>query len=157
MENKSKRFDRELFEQNDKLVRSRVREVMSNNSTFELRDNPKKLGVDIQVFHNNEHVCNIELERKKVWTGEFKYNTLQIPFRKKKYCELDKPTYFVVFNKDLDNYMVIYQDILVNSEVKEVPNKYVYSGELFFQVDISKVGFNNLQGELDEFLTKKKK
>lgn len=140
-----KRFDATLHADNDVLCRTAVKDLLKN-SDFNIVDNPKKRGVDLLVYDKNgKHVANIECERKLVWSGkDFKYEDINFPHRKEKYALLEKPTIFVMFNKEMDNYLTVTGDVLITSPLKEVPNKYLYKGEMFYKVLISKVKFNDL-------------
>ena len=146
-----KRFDKTLFEENDKKCRDKVREVLKNTD-FTVQDNSKVRGVDLLLFNRTgQHIGYIEVERKTVWKGQdFKYESVQFPERKRKYTELDKPTIFVMFNDDMTNFLVVKGTDLASSPCVEVPNKYMYKGEQFFQVPIDKVKFNDIVGVLKE-------
>lgn len=145
-----KRFDRALYEANDKLAKEAVVEAIDKRK-YVVEENEKKRGVDLLIYNKGEHVAYIEAEIKRVWKGkEFPYESVQIPQRKAKFTELDKPTFFVMFNADQTQYLVIKDTDLLKSPLKEVPNKYVYSGEYFFQVPIDKVHFNKLNCALKE-------
>lgn len=139
-----KRFDRELYDQNDELARGVVKKLLAGTE-YQVIDNPKKRGVDLLLYKNSQHIANIECEIKKVWKEkEFPYESIQIPERKEKYTQLDKPTIFVMANADQSAFVAISQTALLKSPKKEVPNKYVYKGEYFFQVPKDQASFNNL-------------
>lgn len=143
-----KRFDPALYAANDELCRNKIKELLPN---LDIRDNPKKRDVDLLIYDKNgNHVANIEVERKLVWKGsDFKYDSIQFAQRKQKYASLPQKTYFVMFNEDFTNYLIVEDATLLASPCVEVPNKYMYKGEYFFQVPKSKVKFNNLQDILD--------
>lgn len=139
-----KRFDPTLYAENDAAARSTVKELLKDTE-FQVLDNPKKRGVDLLVYRNSQHIANIECEIKKVWkSAEFPFESVQIPERKQKYAELEQPTVFVMLNADKTSHLAVLGTTLLKSPKKEVPNKYVYSGEYFFQVDKSEVVFNDL-------------
>lgn len=147
-----KRFDPALYEENDKIAKEFVRALLKGTD-YQVIENPKKRGVDLLVYKDSEHVANLECEIKRVWkTSDFPYDSIQIPERKSKYTKLEKPTVFVMLNNDQSAYLAIPQDTLLNSPVKEVPNKYVYKGEMFYQVPIKEVKFNDLIQTLKETL-----
>lgn len=143
-----KRFDKELYAANDNKAREAIKAILKD-SDYRVEDNIKKMGIDLLLYKGDAHIGYIECESKKNWTDNFKYDTLQIPERKRKYTGLDKKSFFVVFNKDFSQYMVVKDSELLNSPTKEVPNKYVHSGELFFQIPISKTILNNLIKAID--------
>lgn len=145
-----KRFDRALFEENDKKCRTKVKELLLN-SDFAGVDNIKVRGVDLLLYKNGQHVGYLEVERKTVWKGSsFQYDNVQFPERKAKYAKLDKPTTFVMFNEDMSNYLTVKHTDLISSPCVEVPNKYMYKGENFFQVPLTNVQFNDIVGVLKE-------
>lgn len=145
-----KRFDSNLYSQNDTLARNKVKELLKD-SDFKVVDNVKKTGVDLFVYKDGVHLINIECEIKRVWkTQEFPYESVQIPERKNKYFKLDKPTVFVMFNEDQSAYLAIKGEDLKNSPLKEVPNKYVWKGELFFQVPLDKVTLNDIESVIKD-------
>jgi hypothetical protein len=145
-----KRFDPTLYAQNDEIARNFVKNVLKG-SDYQVMDNPKKRGVDLLVYKDSIHIANIECEIKRVWkTTEFPYDSVQIPERKEKYTGLDKPTIFVMLNSDQTQYLAVKDTTLLASPKKEVPNKYVFKGELFFQVPKDQVIFNDLLEVLEE-------
>lgn len=136
-----KPFDRQLFNDNDTLAKNKVKELLGGK--LKIVDNPKRYGVDLLVFNDaDEHIFNIETEIKRVWVGDFPYQTVQFPERKKKFCSLEKPTYFIMFNSDLSQYLVVKSDDMLDSPLGIVPNKYVRYGEQFYQIPLAKVAFN---------------
>ena len=146
----NKQFDPELFKKNDKAAKDAARKIFKNLKDFELKLSESKFAVDFLVYKNGEHFCNLEVEIKRVWKDkEFKYDTVQFPERKRKFTVLEKPTLFLMFNDKLTSYLVVHGKYLVDSSLKEVHNKYVRAGELFFQVPISKVAFNDIKKALE--------
>lgn len=147
-----KRFDPVLHSQNDPTAREKIKAIF-DGSEYKVVDNSKKMGVDLFLYKDGKHLLNIEAEKKLVWkTAKFPYESVQIPERKSKYFKLDKPTIFVVINADQSSYLVIKGEDLQNSPLKEVPNRYVWKGEQFFQVPMSKVSFDNLLEVVKEML-----
>lgn len=141
-----KRFDRKLYEENDRLAKENTIKIFNKlRKKFVIEENTKKTCVDLKVFHKEEHKFNVECEIKRVWKeDEFPYDSVQFPKRKTKFAKLDKPTLFIMFNKDLTSYCAVTSGDLLSSPVKEVPNRYVYQGEEFFQVNLENAHFNNL-------------
>lgn len=145
-----KRFDPALYAENDSIARNFVKNVLKG-SEYQVMDNPKKRGVDLLVYKDSVHIANIECEIKRVWTTpDFPYESVQIPQRKEKYAILDKPTVFVMLNNDQSKYLSVKSSVLLSSPKKVVPNKYVYQGELFFQIQKDSVDFNDLLKTLKE-------
>lgn len=145
-----KRFDPALYEENDKIAKEFVKNLLKGTE-YQVIDNPKKRGVDLFLYKDSQHIANIECEIKRVWKeSKFPYDSIQIPERKTKYTELEKPTVFVMLNNDQSAYVAITQKALLASPKKEVPNKYVYKGEMFFQVPVGSVYFNDLIKAIEE-------
>ena len=141
-------FDRELYDKYDRLAKDRATELVKELTgyKFVLQENEKKRGVDLLVYQGEKHVFNIETEVKAVWKEEvFPYDSVNFPERKSKFAELDKPTLFLMFNKDLKNYLLVNNTDLLKSPKEMVRNRYVPYGEYFFQVPLDKVIFNDLK------------
>jgi hypothetical protein len=147
----TKRFDKELYEANDTKAKKAIKSILKGTK-YSVKESENRMAVDLELFKNEELVGYIECESKKAFKGKFQYDTLQIPERKRKYAVLDKPTLFVVFDCNFNNYMVVTNKDLLKSNVVEVPNKYCFKEELFFQVPIKKVSTNNLVEVLNNCL-----
>ena len=144
-----KRFDRELWLENDKKARNGVKKIFRGLQGFTVKDHSDHRKVDLEVFKNGKHVANVETEIKRVWrTEEFPYESVQFPERKRKFTELEKPTLFIMFNANLGSYVVVTDADLANSPSVEVPNKYVFKDEYFFQVPLDNVFFNEIKKPL---------
>jgi len=146
-----KRFDKELHNKTDTLAKNKGKALFNNN--FKVIENPNKHAVDLLVYNKkDEHKFNVEVEIKTNWKkGEdFKFPDVNFLKRKEKYCKLDKPTIFVIFNEDLSQYLAVKDKDVLNSPLKEVPNKFVYSGELFFKIPLTKVTFNDINKVIKE-------
>lgn len=129
-----KRFDKELYNTNDpaKLLAIEYFEKIGKKAVV----NPDKYGIDLII--DDEFYCEVEV--KHTWKGEnFKFDTLQIPFRKSKFGKSDKRSMFMVINTDRTYaYLVEGKDVM-ESPLKEVPNKYMYKGEYFYQIPLNKL------------------
>lgn len=144
-----KRFDKKLFDKTDKPAKEAIKRLFKGFKGWSVKDNENRYGVDLLVFKDGVHVCNIETEMKLVWKGDdFPYDSLHIPERKKRYKDLEVPTLFVVFNSDCSNFLVIFGYDLYNAKLVEVPNKYVFRGEKFYNVNIKKTIKNSLRGPM---------
>jgi|TARA_R110002126_G_scaffold57241_8_gene151950 hypothetical protein len=129
-------FSKSLFDETDTSARAAAK-LYWQSLGHTVEDHPDRYAVDLIVDTGTEtFYCEVEI--KKVWSGTtFKYDTLQIPERKSKFAKLDKPAYFMVFNNEVTHAFLCPSSILLSSPVVEVPNKYVYKGEMFFQVPIN--------------------
>ena len=144
-----KRFDRELWLENDVKARNACKRIFRGFENLKVKPHSDHRKVDLELFLDGEHIANVETEIKRVWKGkEFEYNSVQFPERKRKFCELDKPTIFIMWSANLDSYLVVTGRDLANSPCVEVPNKYVWKGEHFFQVPLKKAYFNDIDSAL---------
>lgn len=144
-----KQFDKALYEAYDSQAKAKVLNIL--NDKWKACESPSKVAVDLMVYEGREHKFNIEVETKAVWvTDEFPYANVQFPDRKLKYCMLDKPTIFVMFNAKMNKYLSVTSKDLMNSPRVMVRNKYVRYGEEFFQVPINKVSFNDLNTSIEK-------
>lgn len=145
MANTTKRFDKKLFDDNDAICRKKVKSLFKN-SGLKILDNTQRFGVDLLIYKDEEHVGNIELERRKgVFEGsKFKYDTINYPGRKEKFLSLELPTYFISFSEDLKNFLVVKDKDIKKSPKEEVRNKYVFNNELFYKVKIEKAVQNDI-------------
>lgn len=147
----NKKFDKALFAANDLLARNKIKDILSSSPELVVEDNPKKMGVDLIVKNKEGEVLfYIEAEIKRVWQGPFKYETVNFPSRKFKYCNLDKPTMFFMFNGDLSEYLTTTGNKIINSKTEIVRNKYVAFGEYFFKVELKDVVFNDVLAQIKE-------
>lgn len=140
-----KKFDRKLFEENDRKARGLAKKFLED-AGYEVKDNPDKYGPDLIVTKDGEVRGFVECEIKRVWKGkEFPYDTVQFPERKKKYViDNDVPVTFLMLNEDCSRMLLVNGDTLINSPLVEVPNRYIYKGEYFYQVDLKDVVFFDL-------------
>ena len=132
-----KRFCQDLFKENDERAREAGKRYWESIEGVRVEDNPDKYGPDLIV----NTLCGsffCEVEIKKVWKGkEFQYDTLQIAGRKGKYLESSLPVSYIVFNDDQTYGYLCQGTDLALSPIVEVPNKYNWSGEMFYQIPVS--------------------
>lgn len=143
-----KHFDKELYKKYDTMAKEKVEKIFKG-TIWTIAVNEKKMGVDYLVYKDGEHVAYMEVEVKTNWAdNEFQYPDVQWPERKWKFCNLDKPTVFLMFSGDLTNYLTATGKTLLGSKMEMIRNKYVPYGENFFKVPVAKVRFNNVHEEL---------
>ena len=135
-----KRFDKTLYNANDDAKYLAIEWFKNNGKTAVV--NPKKYGIDLIVDDN--FYCEVEV--KHSWKGEnFKFETLQIPARKQKFAELDKQAIFMVMNSERTYAFLVEDKDVLNSPLVEVPNKYKFKGEYFFQIPKEKLTLIKLE------------
>jgi hypothetical protein len=80
----------------------------------------------------------VECEVKAVWRdGNFPFPNVQLPYRKKKF--FNKPTQFFIWNEDCSRAMTFWSHDVKDLEPVEVANKFVASGEKFYQIPMELV------------------
>ena len=129
-----KRFDRDLYKKYDELAKDATRLHYKKQGTI-LKDNPDRYRQDLVC---DDHM--VECEVKLVWDGvDFPYDSVQLPQRKAKF--FDKLTQFYIWNKSFSKAATFWSEDIKDLVPVEVPNKYVYNGEYFFQVPLELVTF----------------
>ena len=143
-----KKFNKKLYEQNDKIARQITKQLFMDKDGVELLDNYDQYGPDLLMKRNGQIICYVECEVKIVWNKfNFPYSTIQFPERKKKFTNLDIPTLFCMINNLKNRALTVGGGTLLSSPLVEVSNKYKSSGELFFQVPKDKVIFYDLRSD----------
>jgi hypothetical protein len=141
----TKRFDKDLHDTYDKFGRDIVKSFVSSTWNMEARDNPNRYGVDLHLYVNDELVGFAEVEVRLSWkTLEFPYEDLNVPERKRKLLNQELPTYFFSINKDGTALFHCEAKHVLESDVKESRNKYVFQGEHFFKVPLDKLSYVTL-------------
>jgi len=144
---KRKKFDSKLHEQNDGIAKTKIKEVLSCilKDGVSITENQNKYSVDLVLLYNNKIIGVAECERKLVWGDcEFPYDSIQFPERKAKFANLGCPVMFCMLNKQCNRLAVVMGKTLLNSPKKQIANKYIASGEYFFQVPTNKAMFFNV-------------
>jgi hypothetical protein len=140
MINKTKRFNKKLWKENDKkgkeFATSILKKIYGNNIKIV---EGIEYGVDLKLFENDILIKTAEVEVRHNWGNDskFPFNTVNIPYRKKKFftnniCE------YISINRLFTRCLLIKEKDISSSPIEENKNKYVKSGEKFFKVDISK-------------------
>ena len=133
---KYKQFDPELFRQNDPQARDVVLSHLDSLGLF-AKENDDQYGPDIVLYRGLKPISYIEVEVKRVWTEEaFPWDSIQLPLRKEKFTKLGLPCEFWIINSPLQHAIIIPDTALSSSFVKEIPNRYIKSGEKFYQIPL---------------------
>lgn len=131
-----KQFDSALYAANDAQARAVIQKYIDNHGLYAV-NNDDQYGPDIVVFRGLVQNYYIEAEVKHAWNRpDFPYTHIQLPHRKRKFLQAGLPIEFWILSKDLSQALIIPDYVLCDSLLKEVPNKYVASGELFYVVPI---------------------
>lgn len=142
-------FSPALYERNDKDAKQAVLGYLNSLGKYEAIENTEdRFGPDIIVHSatTGRHLRYCECEIKYHWKqlDTFPYSTVQVLERKTKFTGLKIPTEFYILHPSCTRAIVIKEKILLASPIVEVPNKYVYSGEMMYQVPLSKCKIVNL-------------
>lgn len=148
-----KSFSQSLHDETDLLARNAAKKLLED-SMYSIVDNPDIHGVDLFLIHKGIHRANIEVEIKTNWKPrtKFTFDTVNFLRRKEKYCRLSEPTLFVIFNRDLSQYVTVPSGVVMDCPLEEVKNKYVGSGEFFRKIPLDKVTFNKIYKSVEEIL-----
>ena len=134
---KNKRFDQSLHDQYDNPGREVVKFYFSSKLNITAKDNPNVYGVDLLLYKNESLVGYAEVEVRNNWkTDAFPYDTLNVPYRKKKLLENELPTFFFSINHIKTRMFCCKAEDVLKCELKENPNKYVKSDEYFYKVPV---------------------
>ena len=135
----NKQFNAELHNHFDEVGRLRAYKLFKRNYGIELVDNPDEYAVDLIAIKNNKIVGYVEVEVREAWDGLFLYDTLNIPSRKKKLLTNNLPTVLLAFNKQGTFCFICKDQTVLASPLVEIPNKYMATGEFFYQVPVNKI------------------
>lgn len=135
----NKQFNAELHDHFDEVGRLRAYKLFKRNYGIELVDNPDEYAVDLIAIKNNKIVGYVEVEVREAWDGLFLYDTLNIPSRKKKLLTNNLPTVLLAFNKQGTFCFICKDQTVLASPLVEIPNKYMATGEFFYQVPVNKI------------------
>ena len=137
-----KRFDKELYQKYDSLAKQATKQFL-NEKGCTVDPHPNRYAQDLVVKSDTEEFC-AECEVKLVWkTDQFPYDNVQLPARKKKF--FDVPTQFFIWNHTLNRAATFWSEDIKDLEPVEVPNKYVYKGEYFYQIPLDMVTFVTIE------------
>ena len=137
---KTKQFDQSLHDRYDDPGRQVVKSYFSSKLKITAKDNPNLYGVDLLLYKNETLVGYAEVEVRNNWTTDaFPYDTLNVPYRKKKLLENDLPTFFFSVNSIKTRMFCCKAEDILECEIKENPNKYVKSDEYFYKVPVNRL------------------
>jgi len=137
-----KGFSKALFEENDGQAKRAARDLAATFGLDEIVENTQRYGIDLLGMSEGNVALGIEVEIKHGWKeGAFPFNTIHLPERKEKFCKEKMPVIFCILSKDLKQAAIFGKKTVLQAEKVEVPNRFVRSGEMFFDIPISEVRF----------------
>lgn len=152
MKNKFKEYYKsnpDIGEEHDTIARDVCKKHLPllYKQIISLEDHPNKYDIDlIANTTDNGDTLYVECEYSLSWkTGKFPFPILNVPSRKEKFfIKYDRSIYCLV-NKDKTMMGIVKGEDILNSPLKETPNRFNKSGEYFFKVDLDKVIFKELK------------
>lgn len=136
----NKKFDVNLHKQYDDIGKNIVISYFRNKIGLDARENTDTYGVDIVLYRNETVIGYAEVEVRNNWNSDvFPFDTLNVPLRKKKLLDQELPTYFFSINKKNTMMYCCPSEVVLQSPVKESPNKYVSEKEYFYKVPVEKL------------------
>jgi len=128
-----KRFDKKLFEDNDLAARIHSASLLEKYG-YKVKDHPDIYAQDL-VATKGDKTFYVECEVKHAWkTNDFPFDSVQLPERKKKFC--NSKTLFIIINSIKTKAIMFWSKDVLASPLVEVSNKYIQSGEKFFQIPL---------------------
>ena len=132
-----KQFSEAFHGKHDKPARIRTMEYMLVKG-YEIWENPNIYGQDL-IAEGSKGKFYVECEVKTVWdTDKFPFDTVQLPERKSKF--FTSPTLFFIWNKMLTTALLFKSNDIKDLTPVEVSNKYITSGEFFYQIPLDMTG-----------------
>ena len=143
----TKPFSQEVHDTYDPPAREAVAEWVFHTWGMKAFPNPDKYGVDLLVKRSGNVVGYIEVEARN-WSQEdtkCPYKTIHIAQRKYKLLDNELPTLFFAVTRDFKNAYWCKSAYVLESPLKEIPNKDVKEGEYFYDVPIEKFSYIDLE------------
>ena len=132
-----KAFNKELYQQYDELAKKKTTEHLQSLGC-QVVPHPNRYAQDLMA-KTEMNKFMVECEIKIVWkTDDFPYETVQLPERKSKFFA--SPTLFFIWNKTLSSAIMFKSDDIKHLTPVEVSNKYITSGEFFYQIPLDMTG-----------------
>jgi hypothetical protein len=131
-----KQFDKKLFEKYDQAAKEATLKYLRDSKCTAEENTQDRYAQDIIYNGNNYAECEV----KRVWKGyDFPFDSVQLPERKRKF--FNKPTLFFIWNEDCTRAATFHSEKVKHLVPVEVSNKYIKSGEKFFQIPLDLVIF----------------
>ena len=141
---KHKKFDPETHRLYDRKAREVGKKFFGD--VYTVKDNPDIYGPDLILYskQNDKFICFFEVEVKTIWLdGPFRWPDVNVPERKGKYFKKGNCGYLLI-SGDYSQGILIEPRVILESPLREVPNRYVPKGEYFYKVPLDKVHLVNL-------------
>ena len=131
-------FNKDCFDAVDAESRRASKRYIASKG-YKVEDHLDQFAVDLVVTTPDGGTIYVECERRNIWSnGKFPYDTIHIPYRKKKFLELDFPCVYHAWDSNYEYAVSIHSDVIKQSPIVEVPNRAIAAGEYFYDVPINK-------------------
>jgi hypothetical protein len=130
-----KPFDKKLSDKFDSPGRAFIKRAAKKKWNV-LADDYEKYEVDLICRRNGEVIGYAEVEVRPDFIDQFPFSTVHIPSRKAKLMDNGLPTVYFVVNGSFDRLLWIKSTDALNFDLKEVKNRLVPNGEMFYDVPV---------------------
>lgn len=145
-----KPFSPELYNLHDRRGKNRVATYLRKWNRYEVIEG-EKYDVDLICYIRGNLVAYVEVEERN-WGGRCPWDSIHVPYRKSKFTKPDAPTYLFAIDSNGEWGYYCEMTTILASPLIEVPNRYLYSREKFYDVPID--CFNEIK--LGESLVRRK-
>jgi hypothetical protein len=136
-----KPFEQHLHDLYDAPAKQLVAEYIESCCEVSVEPNPDKYGIDLILKRHDNPIGYAEVEVRQ-WSPDCPYPTIHVPERKTKFFG-DRVLFFAL-TKDMQHAYWIETKYITEYPIKEVRNKSVASGEMFYDVPTEMFGFVEL-------------
>ena len=144
MRNNRAKFDKAEYDKSNPIAIEAMEGWLAEKIPDLIVDSTEDYGFDIRgTINGGESKTFYEVEIKYSWKGAWpsSWRDIRIPYRKKRLLDKWKKDHyndlltFVVFREDCQQAWFFDGDTVLNSEVKEVSNRNIQKGEMFFHLE----------------------
>lgn len=133
----NKKFDKQLFDENDPRARAKAKQLLSKRFIVE---DGSKYDIDLVCYKDNQIKYLIEVEVKNAWKGlEFPWPEINVQYAKKKFFEPNENSKLMMFNDDLTSCFIIDRETILNSPVELNWNRLAGKKLPYYKVPYEKV------------------
>ena len=136
-----KPFEQHLHDLYDAPAKHLVAEYIESCCGVSVEPNPDKYGIDLILKRHDNPIGYAEVEVRQ-WSPDCPYPTIHVPERKTKFFG-DRVLFFAL-TKDMQHAYWIETKHITEYPIKEVRNRSVASGEMFYDVPTEMFGFVEL-------------
>ena len=142
-----KPFSKKDYEESDKKAKDALRSYLDSKNIWtciretygaDIKSLVRKDPGNVDSLYTMFHEVEIQKRWDEVWPSW--WETFHIPYRKKRLIDSlpGRPLYFWSLNEHCTKAWCVDSEVVSKSEVKEVSNKVINKGELFYKVPVSK-------------------